>query len=731
MASHYDLATNASMPVGALRRRVPDNGLLVQPVEAQLEVLVHVALGQRQHQLDRVLKSEKRITESIGTKSMPSAQEVDQNALDVATLYLCGASAETCREAQIPEVVRKLIFEGNFFTDIRVHEAARKVLHTIHQARACMWSNDIAYDIDTGMFTTFLKAGRKGQTKVQLDPEKLKQWLNECDKDMVAISISLPGHANMLIIDRARKQVEHFEPHGDSMTSLSEAKNKQFRADVESLMNQIGLRAYKYLPPSEVCPDFAIGSSYVNEFGQRVEAKKVGIQGFLNQNRASSEFAGTCAIWSLWYAHVRLSNPQLDAAAALKQAMGLAVGMADAKFPTGLPSYCINALVSDEYCSRTKTPAGETEGAIKKWREDCQPACEHVQKLQRGGLKLEEFIIQFTLELISLLQLEIVTSFERHCAGNRFYTFASKDEGDAYTPADDEGCKLTTKVEKVVSSDGRVFVHNLQTQYGDSASEKRPRNIPLPDAATYVVYGRPGCPFCIKAKNLIATHKLDGIYVSKPDYDADAYHELIRPQHPEHNTVPVVFYNSKFIGGYTELDAHVKAQSARKANPVPTSSYDRKAPNPASPDKLRSVKPASQNRNPTEASERSETRDAEPKPTKVKRDSTKLLPPTESHLVKPTGPSTETSPNLPERTERSERSETRNAQPKQPKPTKVKRDLTTQRSVLTDSQSMVRPQKKRTQAQETRDNTAKPFIVRPQKRRRNSARRPALMSGTY
>ena len=208
----------------------------------------------------------------------PTAKEIDQNSKDVATLYLCGADAASCREAQMPELIRKLVFDGGFYAITTVHEAARKILQTIHAARACIWSNAIRYEVATREFTTTLHLGKKGQQEVQFDPSKFKAWIDQCDKDMIGVALGLDlgpgaGHANMLIIDRKRKQIEHFEPHGDAMGSLSETQNATLHADVQALMKQAGLGSYKYLPPSEVCPDFSIGSSYVNEFGKNIQRR--------------------------------------------------------------------------------------------------------------------------------------------------------------------------------------------------------------------------------------------------------------------------------------------------------------------------------------------------------------------------------------------------------------------------------------------------------------------------
>ena len=498
---------------------------------------------------------------------MPTAEQVDRNALDVATLYLCGANPESCREAQMPEVVRKLIFEGEIFSKRKVHESARKVLQTIHQARACIYSNGIRYNPTLRNFQIHLKDGRARQTQVQLDPEQLKRWLNECDKDMVAISISLPNHANMLIIDRARKQVEHFEPHGPGLRILGEKGNTQFRVDVKALIEKIGLHDYTYLSPRQTCPDIRIGVSHVDQSGKKGLPQKIGIQSFLNKSRPGSEFAGTCAIWSLWYAHVRLSNPSMDAKEAYTQAMSLAAGLNNEKYPEGLHKTCERALSMDgrQYCNGPGAPKGWKEMAIQLWRKKCKPACDYVETLRKGGLGLEEFIIRFTLQLISLLQIEVVTGYRRSCRNH--YTFRTREESDASMKANRKHCP-TEEIELIVSGDGRMLYTIEPDQ--TAGTQKTRAGIPTPDSASYVVYGRPGCLYCEKAEQLIQTHELDGLYVSKPDYDSDAYHKLIRPRHPGHYTVPVVFFNNKFIGGFDEFQKHVEAQLSGTPSPKPT-----------------------------------------------------------------------------------------------------------------------------------------------------------------
>ena len=44
-----------------------------------------------------------------------NAEELAKNAQDTAALYLCGGSNDKCKELQMPELVRKLVFDGGLY----------------------------------------------------------------------------------------------------------------------------------------------------------------------------------------------------------------------------------------------------------------------------------------------------------------------------------------------------------------------------------------------------------------------------------------------------------------------------------------------------------------------------------------------------------------------------------------------------------------------------------------
>lgn len=72
------------------------------------------------------------------------------------------------------------------------------------------------------------------------------------------------------------------------------------------------------------------------------------------------------------------------------------------------------------------------------------------------------------------------------------------------------------------------------------------------------IYSKPDCPYCVKAKELLDSH---GIFYEEltvgVDISADEYKNMI----PGHTTVPGIYANNCFIGGYTQLVDYLKYKS--------------------------------------------------------------------------------------------------------------------------------------------------------------------------
>lgn len=65
-----------------------------------------------------------------------------------------------------------------------------------------------------------------------------------------------------------------------------------------------------------------------------------------------------------------------------------------------------------------------------------------------------------------------------------------------------------------------------------------------------VIYGKPRCSFCTRAKALCEKENLDYEYkLLDADYTAEELFKLV----PEAKSFPQVFINDKPIGGFTEL----------------------------------------------------------------------------------------------------------------------------------------------------------------------------------
>lgn len=72
----------------------------------------------------------------------------------------------------------------------------------------------------------------------------------------------------------------------------------------------------------------------------------------------------------------------------------------------------------------------------------------------------------------------------------------------------------------------------------------------------YKVYGRVSCSWCERAKDLLKTKDLDFEYISLDNPETlKAFFE----QHPTApRTVPQIFKDEEYIGGYNELHASLK-----------------------------------------------------------------------------------------------------------------------------------------------------------------------------
>ena len=99
------------------------------------------------------------------------------------------------------------------------------------------------------------------------------------------------SHANFLIYDKRTKNIERFEPHG---TRAYEYRTwfdiDQLDEELRKFLVEGKLDIIKYRPAIDFCPNFSFQTL---------------------QGMEGREFGGSCLVWSIWYADMRMSYPDI------------------------------------------------------------------------------------------------------------------------------------------------------------------------------------------------------------------------------------------------------------------------------------------------------------------------------------------------------------------------------------------------------------------------------------
>lgn len=72
-----------------------------------------------------------------------------------------------------------------------------------------------------------------------------------------------------------------------------------------------------------------------------------------------------------------------------------------------------------------------------------------------------------------------------------------------------------------------------------------------------VIFGKPGCTYCTRAKSLLERLYVPYSYVdiTEPTLSVTDKEQVNGVLATGYKTLPMIFINGKFIGGYTELEA--------------------------------------------------------------------------------------------------------------------------------------------------------------------------------
>ena len=140
-------------------------------------------------------------------------------------------------------------------------------------------------------------------------PNNFAEIVNGCNKRFVIINVNVllhpkinrnqsgvivdikfeSGHANLMIIDKLKKEIEYFEPHGGLYNCIDKIGN----IIIDILKND----KYRYFCESDYLPFTGV---------QNIESVMI------NNSIDRANPGGFCATWSILYAYIRLSNHKLD-----------------------------------------------------------------------------------------------------------------------------------------------------------------------------------------------------------------------------------------------------------------------------------------------------------------------------------------------------------------------------------------------------------------------------------
>ena len=70
-----------------------------------------------------------------------------------------------------------------------------------------------------------------------------------------------------------------------------------------------------------------------------------------------------------------------------------------------------------------------------------------------------------------------------------------------------------------------------------------------------IVWSKNSCPFCVQAKNLL---KLKGIEFEERNVSTEWTRDQLLAAVPDARTLPQIFLDDNYIGGFTELRKHLQ-----------------------------------------------------------------------------------------------------------------------------------------------------------------------------
>jgi len=174
--------------------------------------------------------------------------------------------------------------------------------------------NDCAYNIE--LFGN-LQAGYKKLNYSKYFKDHIREHYQLCKSKnkMLVVPLNIMGgrHANVLIFNPFRNEVERFEPHGKQTGSYS-FDDKRVNMEIEKFVNKID-SGLKFISPNLLCPRNYSGYQHYEQ-----DAKKE--KGVYN-NVAIEDARGYCCAWSYFYVDMRLKFPKKSGTEIIKESQDI------------------------------------------------------------------------------------------------------------------------------------------------------------------------------------------------------------------------------------------------------------------------------------------------------------------------------------------------------------------------------------------------------------------------
>lgn len=278
--------------------------------------------------------------------------------------------------AYTDEEVEALIELQSFMLN-DVTEPAMRLIKTIF-ADSCPFLHNLEYAV---YHKTFQIIKDDNHTLHPLDPKVIDDFGRSCDKSILAFPVNCfedneadewPiqeekggfGHANLVIVNRLLRTVEHFDPHGAKMNQLTKREQKEFETAVSGLFLRGPWVDFRYYPPREVCPT-------------------TGVQNLLIKHGQETRIQNTCRIWCYQFLTERLANPDQTAAEINRRNLSQLQADNPVAFGRHIDQFIID-FIQKLYRAMQVTFEHRTEQVCLRWPQETRAtSCVSKKKLGR------------------------------------------------------------------------------------------------------------------------------------------------------------------------------------------------------------------------------------------------------------------------------------------------------------------------------------------------------------